>query len=1111
MSTRFRVNNRLVGKRSKKQPHKAATAAPEKSRRSLAFAGVLVCFFLSGAGGLIYQVVWGKALGLVFGHTAYALGAVLAVFMGGLAAGSFWIGRWSESRPEPLETYAWLEFGIAVGGALSLAGISAVRLLYVFAFPHLSTVALLVVRLLGAAIVLLVPTFFMGGTLPVLARGVARYSTELGARFARLYWVNTTGAVAGTLAAGFLFLPALGMRLTIFAAVTLNVAAGLLALGLSRSKQTRIDHALTASSPAKPKSPEALGARESAASRSRLQTRFFLTCFAAVGATAMAYEIGWTRLLATQLGSSTYAFTLMLATFLAGIALGSALFELLGKAAASEMTFAWTQALTAITALAALAFFNQLPDVLPSILGANQDSFDTVVLAQFAVSALAMLPTAIVFGFNFPAVTKLIAATSRTNASSGETSANSEASGDGAIVGLAYCSNTLGAIVGAIAAGFWLLPKLGSFHLLAATAVANAGLAAVLSLGALFSKSSRSPRSLVFRFAGVVVSIALVLAAIGVGFTRYFYDPAVQTFNTLLYWNAEEKPLPLEMRQKAHMVDVVYWADGLNATISVGRTDNILALRTNGKVDASNNDITTQLMLGHIGAIAHRAPRRVLVIGFGAGMTLSALARYPEIERLDCVEIEPDVVRAAPLLSPLNRDVLKDPRVRMIYDDGRNFLLTTHEQYDLIVSEPSNPWIAGIASLFTREFYRGAQEHLAPGGIFVQWVHCYSLYPSDLKMVFATFLSEFHGATLWHGVKSDLLLVAPTPSAPTILENIQALWPSPRLHDDFDWMGIEKPEGLFGFYMLDDAGLRTFAATGQINTDDRTLLEYSAPRSLLILGLDDENLRELYQKQNNPLPDGFSGDLRDEVAAESAATALNAQNINDADRFVGALGERSTGPDDEIARGRDAIAHKDYDSAARDFDAALAANPGSPDAAWGLAETNRLTTKLDLAHQQFLRILERDPANLRALGSLEQLYSDTGHPAEAAAIERRLIAANPRASADDYAELGEMLKRAGKLDDAVVAMQDCLARDPYNFQTNLNLGQIYDVQKRYLDARRRLEFVERFFPDVDSQTYSLLYEVDTALGDSKAAADAVRFGLSLFPNDPDLLKLDVPL
>ena len=172
---------------------------------------------------------------------------------------------------------------------------------------------------------------------------------------------------------------------------------------------------------------------------------------------------------------------------------------------------------------------------------------------------------------------------------------------------------------------------------------------------------------------------------------------------------------------------------------------------------------------------------------------------------------------------------------------------------------------------------------------------------------------------------------------------------------------------------------------------------------------------------------------------------------------------------------------------------------------------NRLSGKLDRANQQFLHVLERNPDDLRTLGSLEQLYSDTSHPIEAAEIQRRLIRADPRAGADAYAELGEMLKRAGKLDEAVAAMNECLARDPYNFQSHLNLGQIFDFQKKYNDSRRNLEFVRRFFPDVNSQIYALLYEVDNALGDSKAATEAVRFGVHLFPNDPTLWKLNQSL
>jgi spermidine synthase len=1106
-----------MAKRSRK-PIQKMPAASEPFPKLKSFAGLLFCFFLSGAAALIYQVLWIKALGLIFGHTAYAVATVLAVFMGGLAAGSEWLGQWSESRPQPLATYGWLELAVAGSGAVSLAGIAGVRVIYhLLSFDHSSAMWLLVIRFFGACAVLFVPTFLMGGTLPMLVRALERRSAELGQRFARLYWVNTTGAVVGTLSAGFVFLPNLGMRATLGIAVILNVSAGLIALRLARKKSTETqtrsaekqgqNRKITTFLPSAWQQDPAVAKPGRTTARNVLPQHFLLICFATVGATAMAYEIGWTRLLATQLGSSTYAFTIMLATFLTGIALGSALFELWSRHAATHMMFAWTQAMTAMAALAALMFFNRLPDVLASILSTNGESFHTVLLAQFAVSSLAMLPTAVVFGFNFPVVTLLTARGGRKANQSSHQADAANARGESALVGRAYAWNTMGAIVGAISAGFWLLPQLGSFHLLVATTTVNASLAVLLSVVGIFRGSSAGARTRISAFAGFGCSLLLLVVVGAVALTHRFDDPAVATFNTLLYWNGGAKAVPLPVRQKAHMMDVTYWADGLNATISVGQTDDILVLRTNGKTDASSNDLNTQLMLGHIGAVAHPAPRRVLVIGFGAGTTLSALARYPEIERLDCVEIEPAVLGAAPYLRSLNRNVLKDRRVHIIYDDGRNFLFTTHRRYDLIVSEPSNPWIEGVASLFTREFYRAVQDRLAPRGIFVQWVQSYSLYPDDLRTVFATFLSQFHDASLWHGVKSDLILVAPTPAPPVILDRMRTLWSNSALRDDFERMGLERPEGLFGFYLLNDTALRNFAVGGRIDTDDRTSLEYSAPRSLLVRGLDDENLRELYETQAKVDLAGIANDQRNSVLAASAVTALNGGDSADADRFVSALNYDSPTPEDEISRGRDAIAHADYQSATRAFGIALTADPNSVAATWGLAEVNRLSGNLDLANQQFLRVLKRKPDDLRTLGSLEKLYSDTSRPIEAAEIQRRLIKADPRAGADAYAELGEMLKRAGKLDEAVAAMNECLARDPYNFQTHLNLGQIFDFQKKYHDSRKNLEFVQRFFPDVDSQIYALLYEVDNALGDSKAATEAVRFGIHLFPNDPNLMRL----
>jgi spermidine synthase len=1044
------------------------------------FPALLVCFFFSGAAGLIDQVVWSKALGLIFGHTAYAVATVLAVFMAGLASGSAWIGGRSERWDRPIALYGWLELAVAATAAISLAGLVGVRAAYVAAYPYAAGNAsvLLMLRFVGSALVLFLPTFLMGGTLPVLVRGLTRNSAEIAARLSRLYWINTAGAVAGTFAAGFLFLPSLGLRRTLAIAVALNLVVAAVALVLAREEPTR----------ASSNDLHLPGKVET--SPASAPSRFFLICFAIVGATAMSYEIGWTRLLSTQLGSSTYAFTLMLGTFLAGIVLGSAMFERWSRRRVpGSMTFAVTQTLMALAALAFLAFFTRLIEVLPPILSATHESFRGLVLAQFVTSALAMLPTAVVFGFNFPAVVVLIAGPRL-----------AIGTGAGAAVGRAYAWNTLGAIVGAITAGFWLMPRLGSFHLLAATAGVNLALA-----GAIPFNSALRPTWKTLAVAG---NVLLLIAAAFVGFSNYFYDPAVASFNTMMYWNLYDRPLTL--RENAHALDIVYFRDGLNANISVARTGDYIALRTNGKVDASNHDATTQLLLGHLAALAH-PPRRVLLVGFGSGMTASALAGYPELERLDVVEIEPAVVGAAPLLAQLNRNVLLDPRVHVTFDDARNFLFTTREKYDLIISEPSNPWIAGVATLFTREFYAAVRGRLAPGGVFVQWMQAYSLYPEDLCMLFATFLSEFHGATLWHGDAPDLILMAPSPPTGEILQRAQALYGLSRPHDDFAQLGMEEAAGLFGFYLLDDDGLRKFSSGAQINTDDQTLLEYHAPRSLLVHGLEDKNRDAILREQKNVLPDDFSADTRDEALAASAATSVNQVDADGAERFLRALDNRPVTARIATIRGRAALAHSNYQTAFRAFNAALAIDPNSLDAAWGLAECDRRFGNNEKARAALQGILERDPANLRALESLAKLDVDFSRLPEAEDLQRRLIAADPRSGADARAQLAEILLREDKLEEAYRAMLDCLAQDPYNYQTQLNLGELLARQKKWAGARQHLEFVKRYFPDEDSGIYPLLFQADQALGDPSAAANAARFGLRMFPADSELQRLNLLL
>jgi tetratricopeptide (TPR) repeat protein len=385
-------------------------------------------------------------------------------------------------------------------------------------------------------------------------------------------------------------------------------------------------------------------------------------------------------------------------------------------------------------------------------------------------------------------------------------------------------------------------------------------------------------------------------------------------------------------------------------------------------------------------------------------------------------------------------------------------------------------------------------------------MQAYSLYPDDLRMLFATFLTEFHGATLWHGDAPDMILMAPSPPSAEILQHAQLHYGLPRLHDDYAQLGMEA-EGIFGFYLLDDAGLREFSSGARINTDDQTLLEYHAPQSLLIHGLEDQNRDAILHEQRNPLPGDFPPDLRDRVLIASAITSVNQEDADGADRFLLTLDTRPATSGINIIRGRAALARSNYQTALHAYDAALAIDPNSLEAAWGLAEADRHFGNNEKARAALQRILVRDPANVRALGSLVKLDADFSRWAEAENLQRALLAVDPHPTSAVRAELAEILWRQGKTDEAYRAMVDCLTQDPYNFQTHRNLGELLAKQEKWSEARRHLEFVMRYFPDEYLGIYPLLYHADVALGDTSAAANAVRFGLRMFPGDTELQRL----
>lgn len=1028
---------------------------------------ILVCFFFSGAAGLIYQVAWAKSLALIFGSTVYAVTTVLAVFLGGLALGSDWIGRWSESREDPILLYALLELGVAALGALSLANLAGVRALYVYTFPWIGNSSALpwALRFLAVAIVLIPPTLLMGGTLPVLVRGLGTQALTLRGRVSRLYWVNTLGAVVGAVVAGFWLLPLTGGRWTVLTAVMLNLLAGILALRM-RQEEAPLE--------AKPKRAKA---HETAAPR-----KLLLAAFAIVGATAMSYEIAWTRLLAIMFGSSTYAFTVMLGTFLAGIALGSALFELWAKRRTANLRgFEATQTLIALAGLLFLFLFPHLPDVIVEVLRATGNSFRGLLLAQAIASGLAMLPAAILFGFNFPLVVALLAE-SRT-----------ENSGESAAVGRAYAANTAGAIAGAMLAGFWLLPWVGGFRLVAIAAVANLLLAFALVAGD--------------RIAWVPFAVKLAVAAglVAIVTSNAFYNRALATFGAALYYPVHAKGVSLE--EMAETNDVLFAADGPNATVAVIQSEDYLALRIDGKVDASNLDTRTQLLLGHLPAFFHPHPRRVLVIGFGSGMTLAALARYPEIERLDCVEIEPQVIRAAGHVEKLNGGVLRDPRVHMILDDARNFLATTRDRYDVISSEPSNPWMADIANLYTSEFYREAAARLAPDGLFVQWVQGYSLDSSDLRMVIRTFASEFPRVTLWRGKGADYLLLGQSVAAPLSLDRLRALWPQPYLQADSQKLGLQRPEGLLAYHELDDADLRRFAQGAPLNTDNQTLLEFHAPKTLFAEELADKNRTMIASFRSNLLPRDVSETRQAESLLGAAETSASLGDRERADDFLKPLFETDPPLAALLLRGRLEFEQKRFGNAREIFEQARKLDAQSLDAEAGLGRAMLGLGVFVAAEKLLMEVLTRDPKQSQAVTGMLELSTVNKDWKEAARWEEERIALDPQMSCREYVRLGRDYLRAGETSDGMNWLEKALERDSYCHPAHRTLAEQAIAAHRWAEAKSHLEIFIRYAPDEDPTAYSSLAGVNVALRDLRSARAALEKGVRIFPDDANLRRL----
>jgi spermidine synthase len=774
--------------------------------------------FFSGLCALVYQVAWLRELRLVFGASTPASAAVLAVFMGGLGFGSLLLGKRADRTPRPLLYYSWLEIGISASAAVSPLLLDVARWGYVATGGStvLGPLFGTVVRLILSALVLLAPTLLMGGTLPAAARAAITPGDVRRKSTAFLYGVNTLGAVTGALLSTFLLLEVFGIRFTLWFGCLLNLLVAMTARFVDRQLGPGVPPAEDA--PAVEELTSTLASEAAPAETNRLERSFVLAAAAATGFVFLLMELVWYRMLSPLLGGSAYTFGLILAVALAGIGLGGLLYTLHGSTRPATMAgFAASSALEALALAIPFALGDRIALLALSLRKLGVVGLWGYAVGWVAVAAICVLPAALVAGYQFP---QLIALLGR-----GERAVGRD-------VGLAYAFNTAGAIAGSLAGGFFLMPLLsapGSWRVSVALLVALAFGAAYLA-GRV--KKARFPAPAVVLGALAVVGVHAVLgptavwrhSPIGAGRAddQYFGD---MTRNGLRHNLAEQRRA------------IVWDADGRESTVGVYALNEISFL-VNGKSDgAAVIDGGTQVMGGLLGALLRHQPvKRALVIGLGTGSTAGWLGQLPDVERVDVVELEPAILTVARMCSPVNRNVLDNPKVRIIIGDAREVLLTTPERYDLIFSEPSNPYRAGVASLFTKEFYEAVRARLTPGGVFTQWVQAYEIDAKSIRVIYATLSSVFGSVDSWRTKYSDLALVSRETDEPLDLELLRRrVEQSPFREALLSAWRATSVEAVIARYVARPDLARAIAeieGKHSINTDDRNILEFSIARAL---------------------------------------------------------------------------------------------------------------------------------------------------------------------------------------------------------------------------------------------------------------------------------------
>ena len=766
------------------------------------FPIVALLFFSSGAFALVYQIAWVRALALEFGSTTLAVSTVVAVFMAGLGIGARIGGSFADASDSPLRKYGIIEISLGAYALISLHLIEAFtavfRFVGTYAYDNLWTIFLL--RAVLSSLVLLPPTILMGMTLPLLSRFVALQGAGISKGTGMLYGLNTIGAYVGCLLAGFTLLPSIGLYRSILYTAILNIGLGVIAIALAKRAGEK---------------PGAMLANSSSSNARNWDP--ILLSVALSGAAALICEVAWTRVLILVIGGSVYAFVSVLAVFLAGLGIGgyvSAIF--LDRVPYGERkAFFLLCFLTALAVFATTILFPKMPELFVLLL--DEEAFargSKMFAVHMLICSAVMAVPAILMGALFPLAIGIFE-TQRERA--------------GFEVGRLYAYNTFGAIVGSLLCGFWALPELG----MRGTMLLAIFLQCLAGSISLWQVSWRL-RYVSLAATALCTGLFLMLAPT--------WQPQVMASGVFTYGskykNREDKSFK-EYVETAE--ELLFYRDGLTATITVTR-DRISAtqdlyISTNGKIDGSSHyDMPTQRVTAHMPILLHPKPSEVCVLGMGTGVTAGSAGLHPV--HVTLLEIEEEIVKGSRLFRDHNNRVHDNKRVDIRVTDGRLFLNLHPKRFDVIISEPSNPWLAGVAGLFTVDFYTIGANALREGGIFAQWGQIYNLSSKNVQTMIRSFAEVFPYTYIVVTIPNTdtLMLGSKTPItfSPNLLQERMRAAPVARDLADHRVRIRNVPELLARVWLGPEDVRQLIGTEGPLHTDDLPTIAYQAPKNLYI-------------------------------------------------------------------------------------------------------------------------------------------------------------------------------------------------------------------------------------------------------------------------------------